>query len=524
MNRSLSLARVLVALLALAAGTLAIPPGADGAPDQTGTLTGRVTDGDAGAPGVEIDLFEAMADGSRGTFLAKATTDTDGRFRHETTAGCYVLTFIAPDGRTFTGGRQWHQPSACVQAGETISGLDIALEGAGPGATVGGTVTQADGGVAGVVVDLFTAQADGSRGVWLGDATTDGDGRYQHPVSAGCYVLTFIAPDGETFSNGSRWYQPAVCVEAGGSSTVDATLAGGTPPPPDPAPEPDIHWGFEDDSYRDITTYDRPASNGCFGGRDPFDLLYGRNICVATNADAPAVMRNERSTTEVRAGQYSYYAYLHPSDPDDWPTSEATHRSEITPRHNNPFGWDPTLDFDADGAPLHRWYGFSTLIPEGETLAGPDEAEITRYSFVQWQHGTPGSPAVSILVRGDRYFLYRHWGTAPDGLRSERFDLGPVVTGEWVDWVVHIGWHHDRGTIEVWADGELVASLSDVQTVHSNISNTSRMKLGLYYWQWKNRRAVEVALANGLVPREVYIDEVRLYEGDDRGYERVAPR
>ena len=188
------------------------------------SIGGTVTNGDgSAAAGVVVDLFAANADGSRGAFVGATSTDTAGRYQFAATAGCYVLTFIAPTGRTFTNGSQWFQPSACPTAGQALGGVNAALSGGGAGgAAVTGTVTAATGGagVAGVDVDLFAANADGSRGTWIGSQLTDSTGRYRFDVTPGCYVLTFIAPTGRTFTNGSQWFQPSACPTAG------QTLAG----------------------------------------------------------------------------------------------------------------------------------------------------------------------------------------------------------------------------------------------------------------------------------------------------------
>ena len=95
----------------------------------SGAVEGRVTTGPSSpVAAVTIDLFQAQGDGSRGRFLGDTATGTDGRFSFDVAAGCYVLTMIAPDGRTFEGGDRWHQPSACVAAGETVADLDARLD------------------------------------------------------------------------------------------------------------------------------------------------------------------------------------------------------------------------------------------------------------------------------------------------------------------------------------------------------------------------------------------------------------
>jgi len=106
-----------------------------------------------------------------------------------------------------------------------------------------GTVTNAGGaGVSGVKVDLFRANADGSRGAFLGEIRTDGAGNYQFRPGDGCYVVTVVAPSGLTFNaTGTAWYQRSMCLSAGAASDwisprLNGTGAGGAPAPPPAAP------------------------------------------------------------------------------------------------------------------------------------------------------------------------------------------------------------------------------------------------------------------------------------------------
>ncbi len=196
---------------------------------EPGTIAGTVTtvDGDPVA-GVVIDLFDQTDTGDRGTWLSSGSTAADGSFRAEVVDGCYVLTFIAPEPDRFVGGSRWFQPAVCVGPGEAVVGIDAVLVGGPPEpGVVGGSVVDGAGvGVGGVVVDLFVANGDGSRGRWLEAVTTGADGRFEAELVAGCYVLTFIAPEGRTFDDGQRWYQPSVCVASGESRLgLDAALA-----------------------------------------------------------------------------------------------------------------------------------------------------------------------------------------------------------------------------------------------------------------------------------------------------------
>ena len=97
-------------------------------------------------------------------------------------------------------------------------------------ATIGDRVTDVGGaGVGGIDIDLFGQAADGSRAAWLGSTRTNGSGNYSFTVDPGCYVVVFIAPDGQSFTGGGRYQQQATCVASGASDlSVDAVLATGS--------------------------------------------------------------------------------------------------------------------------------------------------------------------------------------------------------------------------------------------------------------------------------------------------------
>ena len=175
---------------------------------------------------VDVDLFTANADGSRGQYLRSTRTDTNGSYRFDVTPGCYVVTFVGNSGETFASGSRWLSVGSCPDSGQTeiinatMTAIDTGIRGV--------VSREGQGGVSGVVVDLFVANGDGSRGQWLTSSTTDEVGNYLFdPVDDGCYILTFIAPPGETFINGSQWFQPGVCINAGEGQTINAILGAG---------------------------------------------------------------------------------------------------------------------------------------------------------------------------------------------------------------------------------------------------------------------------------------------------------
>ncbi|MEM9562764.1 MAG: hypothetical protein AAGA93_09120 [Actinomycetota bacterium] len=194
---------------------------------QAATIGDRVTFADGqGASGVAVDLFAANGNGSRGPWLGSETTDGTGTYRFAVDAGCYVVVFIAPSGSSFQGGGQYLERRVCVAADASDLSVDAVIAGGAGSALIGDRVSFANGGGAsGVVVDLFTATGDGSRGTWLGDDTTNGNGTYGFDVAPGCYVVVFIAPSGSSFQGGGQYLQRLVCVSAGERDlTVDAVL------------------------------------------------------------------------------------------------------------------------------------------------------------------------------------------------------------------------------------------------------------------------------------------------------------
>ena len=212
------------AILDMEALMLAVEP-----PSGPGSIAGSVTDtDDEPVAGVNIDLFATDGNGDRGQWLDQTTTDGAGAYLLSADAGCYVVTFIAPDGARFTNGDSWLNQDVCVEAGEAVTGIDVQIRSAAVLATVGGSVTAADGSpVASVSVGLFEANGDGSRGAWVGDGQTEADGTYRFVTVAGCYVATFVAPVGESFVGGNGWLNVGACVEAGETvSDLNAQLTG----------------------------------------------------------------------------------------------------------------------------------------------------------------------------------------------------------------------------------------------------------------------------------------------------------
>lgn len=195
-------------------------------------IDGRVIDlaGD-GVSGVDIDLF----DENRQTWLAGMSTGPAGNYRFDVGAGCYVLTFVAPDGTAFDTGR-YRNRSTCVDADAT-STVDATLLINSPDQPTGlaASITDRSGEpVAGVELTLFTSNETRDRLSFLVGTSTDAAGEAFFALAdPGCYVATARAPTGETFvESGAEWLNLYSCVDAGevsalGPATVDISGSDG---------------------------------------------------------------------------------------------------------------------------------------------------------------------------------------------------------------------------------------------------------------------------------------------------------
>ncbi len=215
-------------LVTVTAGSLGPPASPPPAPNRA-TIGDAVTDVEGeGVEGVKADLFTSNPQGDRLVYLESVESDSQGNYGFDVDAGCYAVTFIAPEGSVFTNGGQYRTLTTCLNPDEANMDLDVVVMDPGQGtATLGDSVEYADGTPApGVSIDLFASNPDGQRLDYLRTTTTAADGSYEFELSsAGCYAVTFIAPVGENFVNGSGWYTRSTCLADGESDdTVDAIL------------------------------------------------------------------------------------------------------------------------------------------------------------------------------------------------------------------------------------------------------------------------------------------------------------
>lgn len=191
----------------------------------TADVSGQVTDlSNDGVPGVLVDLFTE----GRANWLASANTGADGRYQFDVNPGCYVVTFVAPNGAQFNSG-QYQSQAVCVD-GQNSPSVDaqLLINGNNNAPRIEAAVNNRSGaGVGGVKIDLFQSDQNANRISYLRSTTTDQSGNYSFTLNgSGCVILTFVAPTGETFvESGSPWLNRHVCLSDGQVETnVPATV------------------------------------------------------------------------------------------------------------------------------------------------------------------------------------------------------------------------------------------------------------------------------------------------------------
>jgi hypothetical protein len=97
------------------------------------------------------------------------------------------------------------------------------------------------------------------------------------------------------------------------------------------------------------------------------------------------------------------------------------------------------------------WFGFSIYLAPGYPTSGGWQV------VTQFKQNFDGSPPLSLNVEDDQYKIEGGYGY-PGGSRLFVRPVGAAVTGEWVDWVMHVRFSANPavGFVEAWRDGELV--------------------------------------------------------------------
>jgi protocatechuate 3,4-dioxygenase beta subunit len=166
---------------------LALPFAALAQKEAPASVSGRVTDGERGVPGLMVTLISGDP-AQRFRTVARARTDADGRFLLTNVApGRYQILPVAPTyivaglGMNFPPGR-----SLTLLAGEEVKDIDFSVE---PGGVITGRVTDADGNpVIGEPVSVASADEN------MGRPRLSFDQRDQMTDDRGVYRLYGLAP------------------------------------------------------------------------------------------------------------------------------------------------------------------------------------------------------------------------------------------------------------------------------------------------------------------------------------------
>jgi len=181
----------------------------------------------------------------------------------------------------------------------------------------------------------------------------------------------------------------------------------------------------------------------------------------------------QQTTERVKAGSNALRLEVKSTDP----LTSGSIRSEITS--------------DSDPLNQDRWYGFSMYLKD---WIDDDAGE----SVFEWApDNTNGSASMALLTSGGRFtYTTNNTGTSSNNVYT---DMGPVISNQWVDFVIRIRWATDTtGLLQVWMNGNLLINKSGVKTA----TVTSFLKLGINKFGWGTQ-------ASAVTQRVLYFDELR---------------
>jgi hypothetical protein len=160
---------------------------------------------------------------------------------------------------------------------------------------------------------------------------------------------------------------------------------------------------------------------------------------------------------------------------------------------------------EAEKAGTERWYGFNMYL---ENWTDDNAGE----SVFQWHpDNSTGTATASLWASGGRFVFQSNSSGGNAG--SEYIDLGPVLSNQWVSWVIHVKWATDNsGIMQVWKNGALVIDKPHAVTAPPE---GTYFKLGINKFGWGIQ-------SSSVAQRVLYFDEVRI--GNERAkYEDVKP-
>lgn len=203
--------------------------------DTVKTVTGQVLNGIDQTPvqGIKVDLFSK----DRAEYLQGVTSGDDGRFvlRVNTDGsddGCYVMTYVAPEGAVIdTTQSQYFDHAFCFAQENSVALAPVRLADVQVDAIVDLDVdSDVEFQALDMTVDLFSANDLGKRDQYLKSETIVVGEKMRLKMTQGCYVVVFIAPKraserGATFKNGTEFDEQPFCAQAGVDTALTAELS-----------------------------------------------------------------------------------------------------------------------------------------------------------------------------------------------------------------------------------------------------------------------------------------------------------
>lgn len=161
---------------------------------------------------------------------------------------------------------------------------------------------------------------------------------------------------------------------------------------------------------------------------------------------------------------------------------------------------------DIDPLNQDRWYGFSLYLKD---WSDDDATE----SVFQWHPDNEfGTASMALWTSGGRFTFVTSNDNISTSATNQYVDIGPVISNQWIDIVIHIRWATDTtGLLQVWKNGTQVINRINVKTA----AVASYFKLGINKFGW-------LLQESGVTKRVLYYDEMRIGNANAT-YSDVAP-
>jgi len=149
------------------------------------------------------------------------------------------------------------------------------------------------------------------------------------------------------------------------------------------------------------------------------------------------------------------------------------------------------------------WYGFNLYLQDWQNDNAGEHV-------FQWHPDNPSGIATAALWTSGGRFVFQ----TNTGGKNYYMDLGPVISNQWMAWVIHVKWENDEsGLLQVWKNGDLVI---DRKNIITSTREGNYFKLGINKFGWGIQ-------PSSIEKRVLFFDDLKI--GDETsGYDIVKPR